>query len=81
MRQGKRFAGGKVEVLANIKDGFIREIKFYGDFFGSEGVEDIEEKLKGIRYEEGEIRKILEGLNIDNYFRNITLEEVMSCII
>ncbi|MBC7081279.1 MAG: lipoate--protein ligase family protein [Thermoplasmatales archaeon] len=39
----------------------IEDIKFHGDFFiyPEEKIEEIEEKMKGIKYEENEIRKAL----------------------
>lgn len=81
VNQGKRFEAGKIEVLINIKQGFIQGIKFYGDFFGSENLEEIEALLTGKRYEEGEIRAALAHLNVNEYFKGITLDELVSCIL
>jgi lipoate-protein ligase A len=81
MRQGKRFSSGKIEVLINVKNGIIYGIKFYGDFFSSENPEEIETLLLGIRYEENEIRNTLAQYNIDDFFKGITLEELLSCIL
>jgi len=81
MKQGKRFDGGKVEVLINVKQGIIQGIKFYGDFFGSESPEEIEALLTGKRYKEDEIRNVLEQLNINDYFKGITAEELLGCIL
>jgi lipoate-protein ligase A len=67
VKQGKRFNGGKVETLINVKQGIIQGIKFYGDFFGSENPEEIEALLTGKRYMEDEIRKVLEPLSINDY--------------
>lgn len=81
VKQGKRFESGKIEVLANIKDGIIRGIKFYGDFFGSGSLEEVESALIGKRYEQGEIRNAMMSLNIDEYFKNITIDDIVSCIL
>lgn len=81
VKQAKRFASGKIETLSNVKDGIIQDIKFYGDFFGSGNLEEIENLLKGKRYEENDIRNALKDVNIDSYFKNISLDEVVSCII
>lgn len=80
LKQGKRFEGGKVEVLVNVKQGSIQGIKFYGDFFGSGDLSEIEAALTGKRYDEETIRSVLAQLNIGNYFKGITLEELLSCI-
>ncbi|MGI6586979.1 MAG: lipoate--protein ligase [Gracilibacteraceae bacterium] len=81
VKQAKRFEGGRVEVLINIKNGIIQGIKFYGDFFGSGNPEDIEAVLIGKRYLEDEIKAALSGLDTNYYFRGITLEELLSCIL
>lgn len=81
VKQEKRFDGGKIEVLINVKQGVIHGIKFYGDFFGSESPEEIEVLLTGKRYMEDELRLILSRLNINDYFKGITLNELMSCIL
>lgn len=81
VNQGKRFEAGKIEVLINIKQGIIQGIKFYGDFFGSGNLEEIEALLKGKRYAEYEIRTALAHLNVNDYFKGITLDELMSCIL
>lgn len=81
VKQEKRFAGGKIEVLINVKQGVIHGIKFYGDFFGSENPEEIEVLLTGKRYMEDELKLILSRLNINDYFKGITLDELLDCII
>ncbi|MDD2481422.1 MAG: lipoate--protein ligase [Lutispora sp.] len=81
VKQGKRFDGGKIEVLVNVKEGIIRGIKFYGDFFGSGNLEEVESALIGNRYEEREIKGSLAEMNIDEYFRNINVDELVSCIL
>lgn len=81
VKQGKRFEGGKIEVLIKIKNGIIQGIKFYGDFFGSGNPEEIEAVLIGKRYLEDEIKAALSGLDTSYYFRGITLQELLSCIL
>ena len=81
VKQGKRFEGGKIEVLINVKQGIIQGIKFYGDFFGSGNPEEIEVLLIGKRYVEDEIRAALAPLNVNDYFKGITHDELLSCIL
>ena len=81
VKQEQRFAGGKLEALIDVKQGVIHGIKFYGDFFGSENPEEIEVLLTGKRYMEDELRGVLSQLNINDYFKGITLDELLSCII
>lgn len=81
IKKAKRFESGKVEALLNVKGGIIENIKFYGDFFGSGNLSDIENTIKGKRYEEEEIKNALKNLNIDYYFKNISIDGLLSIII
>ncbi len=76
IKKAERFDGGKVEVLINVKDGIINDIKFYGDFFGSGDLSEIEDKLIGKRYEEEAIRDELKGFNMDYYFKNLGIRDL-----
>ncbi|MEM1513682.1 MAG: lipoate protein ligase C-terminal domain-containing protein [Candidatus Thermoplasmatota archaeon] len=66
-----------------LKNSTIEDIKFHGDFFiyPEEKIEEIEKKMKGIRYEEEEIKKILyenfSGLEIIG----ATIEDFLKAII
>ncbi len=44
-----------------LRNSIIEDIKFYGDFFlyPEEKIEEIEENMKGIKYEESEIKRAL----------------------
>ncbi|HYE84267.1 MAG TPA: lipoate--protein ligase [Clostridia bacterium] len=81
VRQGKRFENGKIEVLINVKQGIVQSIKFYGDFFGSGNLDEAEALLTGKRYDEEEIRSALAQINVSDYFKGITEDELLSCII
>lgn len=76
-----RFAGGKLMVQSFVDNGKITEIHFYGDFFAKEGLSDLENALCGCLYKESDIKKALSENNAQSYFYNITLEEILSCII
>lgn len=52
IRKSKKFESGKVEALINVKSGIIENVKFYGDFFAKGDITDVEDKLKGQRYED-----------------------------
>ncbi len=77
----KRFAGGKLCVQAFVESGKIADIRFFGDFFAKEGIEEMAKKLVGCPYKEGDINKALQDCGVQDYFYNITLEEILSCII
>ena len=77
----KRFAGGRLCVQSFIEHGKITDIRFYGDFFAKEGLDNLASKLSGCVYKEEPIKKVLEENGAENYFYNITLDDMLSCII
>lgn len=80
MIKSQRFDAGEIEVRINVRDGRITDIKFYGDFLSMRDVSEIEEKLKGLRYREEDIREALNNINLKEYFGGINLEELLSVI-
>lgn len=76
-----RFAGGKLSAKLLVEKGRIVNIKFYGDFFASEGLDELERGLEGCRYTEEDIKQALKDAHAENCFFNITAEEILSCII
>ncbi|MBK5251986.1 MAG: lipoate--protein ligase [Peptostreptococcaceae bacterium] len=73
----KRFAGGKIEFAAVIKEGIIDSIRFFGDYLGLSPVDPVEESLVGQKYEMDSVRKILEKVHLGEYFGKITLDELL----
>lgn len=77
----ERFKGGRVEAKIDVDEGIIRNIKFYGDFFGKMDISNIERLLTGVKYKEEDIRQALRGVDFPSYFVNISEDEVVSIII
>lgn len=71
---------GDFEVRLSIKHGRIQKIGFFGDFFEEPGVEDIAEKLTGVRYEQDSIWKVTRNLDVESVFA-ISKEELLKLII
>lgn len=80
MQRSHRFPVGGIDIRLEVEKGKIENCKIYGDFFGVGDVTDIEEKLKGLRYEKSEITKAFEEVDINHYFGNITKEEFIELI-
>jgi len=76
----KRYPGGKIEFFFNIKNGALDSVKLYGDFLGAEDVSPIENALQGVLYDESHVRDALKALNVEDYFINITLDDVIDCL-
>ncbi|WP_313757381.1 lipoate--protein ligase [Tissierella sp.] len=73
----RRFNFGSIDIRFNLVSGLISDIKIYGDFFGTEDVKLLQEKLNGIKYEKTEVLKVIESEPLEKYFGNISKEEFM----
>lgn len=76
----ERFEGGGVDVRLHVVKGRIENCKVYGDFFGKGDIKDLEDKLRGAKYDKSEINELLENVSIDEYLGRITKEEFMRCL-
>jgi lipoate-protein ligase A len=66
-----RFDFGQVDARIFVKDGKIKNIKFFGDFLGYGDSEEVEKKLEGIVYKEEEVFNALKDTDLKYYFGNI----------
>ena len=80
IQKGSRFLGGKVTFNLDVKEGRIETCKIYGDFFGKKDAQDIEQILIGKYYKKDEITTTLQTINLEEYFYNISLENLISCL-
>ena len=80
IEKSNRYAGGKIEFKFNVHEGVIAQAKVYGDFLGSKDIQTFEQKLVGTPYEEDAVRDTLKDEPLDEYFFNITLDNIIDCI-
>lgn len=80
VKHSRKFPVGIIDLRMNIKDGRIEDIKIFGDFFGVGDVADIEDMLRGKRYEENDVREALKDLDVKHYFGNLELEDFIGLI-
>lgn len=80
-RSKKRFAGGGVEVLLDVRDGHIAEAEIYGDFFADGELEVLTSRLKGCRHELSAVSDILSPIFGSMTMGGITLKELLSCML
>jgi len=71
----KRFDFGSIDIRFNVVNGLIKDTKIFGDFFGTEDIALLEEKLNGVRYDKVEVSKAVENEPLQKYFGNISKEE------
>lgn len=75
-----KYPGGNVEFSLDVHDGLIKDIKFFGDFFGKEDISFIEDKLRNVKHNEYSIKSALEDVDINNYFLNCNIDILVSGI-
>lgn len=80
LRKVTRTGGGQVEFDLLVNKGKIEKAKIFGDFFGKTDVGEIELALAGTDHEENAVRGCLEKFTINDYFNNITVDELMNAI-
>ena len=76
----KRFAGGKVSFRLDVSEGYIKNVKIFGDFFGKTEVSKLEQVLKGVKFERESVEKLLDIITIEDFFYNITKEDIISLL-
>jgi lipoate-protein ligase A len=60
---------GKIEILLDVaQEGIIKNIAFYGDFFGNTDPKELSEKLIGKHFEQNDIKSALAGIELSAYF-------------
>lgn len=80
IQRTNRFPIGEIDLRIDVEKGYIRDIKIYGDFFGKEPVEQLQERLQGIRYDRGDIERVLESVEIQNYFGALSQKDFLDHI-
>ncbi len=68
IQRTRRFPIGEIDLRINVEKGIIESLKIYGDFFGKEPVKNLEDILKGARYNREVISKLMDPVIIDEYF-------------
>ena len=78
----KRFTNGKIQIFATVENSRIKNIKFYGDFFGkNEDLSEIENLLKDTKYTREAVKEKLETVDIEEYFSRFTVDEVVEVVV
>lgn len=76
----KRFPFGSVDIRLHIKNGKIKDCKIFGDFFGTKDVKELEDKIKGLKYEKNSLREELKNVDLSGYFGKMEIDELMELL-
>lgn len=69
--------GGLLEMNLDVEEGVIKRIKIFGDFFNKKDISDVEVALINVAHDEVIIRRALSNFVINDYFHNITEDNLI----
>ncbi len=69
--------GGNLEINLEVIDGIIEKAKIYGDYFNTKDTSEFEDLLIGTKHEENSLIQLFEKINLDDYFRNVSISELI----
>lgn len=76
----KKFPAGLITAYIDVYKGRIQQIRFYGDFFGSEDLVELEEAMKGLPLH-SRMEEALERLDISRYMNGITAKDITDLLL
>jgi lipoate-protein ligase A len=80
IQRTRRFPAGEVDLRLDVQKGHIENLTIFGDFFGQQPVKELEELLKGVRYDPEDLRASLQSVKTKEYFGEIEKEDILSLI-
>lgn len=80
IQRSRRFPVGEIDLRLDVEDGHIKNVKIYGDFFGKEPVEQLENHLQDTRYDREEIEEQLEPVDIEQYFGALSKSDFLDLL-
>ena len=80
MNKKIRTKGGTVQVIADVREGLIRDLRFYGDFFAGKDPQELTNQLLGVRLDKPSISNALADININDYFHNVTSDDIINLL-
>ena len=75
VRKERKFPSGLVSVYMQVEDGYIENIRFYGDFFGNEDIEELEKSLCHVSLD-NDLKLFLEQLGPGRYINGLSPEDL-----
>lgn len=80
LQRTRRFASGEVDVRLYVEDGLIKTIRFFGDFFSSREIGDLERGLTGIRYRRDDLAAALRAAEAGSFVSGVSEAELLALL-
>lgn len=75
-----RFPSGEIDARIEVQEGRIAGIRIFGDFMGRQDVTELEALLTGKVYDRKSVANALSGVDVSEYFGDVTLDNVLDVI-
>lgn len=72
---------GVIEAHLDVESGKIKDVSIYGDFFGEKDIEELEEKLIGVKHNINSLNDALADIELDKYISGISAKELVGCLL
>ena len=80
MTNKRYWTGGSLEVRADVAQGVITDIIFYGDFLAVRGMEEVTEALRGCPFRAEDFAAVLDRFDLSKFFGAISKEEILETV-
>jgi lipoate-protein ligase A len=80
VKKEKRYPFGLVSVYLQSNHGYIRHIRFYGDFFGNGNISELENALIGARIDRS-LRERINTLNVGNFINGMIENDMFELLV
>ena len=81
VKKRQNFTAGTIDARLLVEGGKIKNLKFYGDFFGPADATELADKLTGVRYDREHVGAILDSVDTQQYFNGIPTAEVLDLLV
>lgn len=79
-QQGVRTPGGTLEVHMNVQNGIIKAIKFMGDFFNLQPMENFEAAFVDVPHEPSALQRLFDEMPPETYLKDIKAEDLLAAM-
>ncbi|WP_461204658.1 lipoate--protein ligase [Clostridium sp. DL1XJH146] len=76
----KRCTAGTVEFNVDVRDGYIKKVRIFGDFFGNKDINELEEILIDTKFMKEDILLKLDHIDLSNYILHMALDDFIACM-
>ncbi|KAF5091069.1 lipoate--protein ligase [Acetobacterium wieringae] len=81
LRKERKCDFGLITVLLQVEKGEIKELHFYGDYFGNGDIQELETLLIGVKPTEEALSKVLKDIALTDYINGLDVKTLIDLIL